>query len=276
VTAADGSVYYASETFVHALRQGNITRISDVTTNQKMEVLSCNEHSVYAGSNTGFVHKINADAVTGTTQIEGAKILDIGQSNENLYVLSHRKEIHEVCANTMTVKRAVPIGYDGRCLTYVKSTDEVWVGDKKGFVHVLAAASLEQTSEFECFPVQISVDVLACSADGTKVVAGDHKRNVKIMDATSKEEQHSHGHHKNFVAGVCFTADGMGVASISDDHSLVVCDLGTKKFFQVPRIHADKRVNSITMTADRTIFTVGDDCQVREWPASATWDKIPA
>ena len=113
-----------------------------------MDVMAFNEHSVYAGSNTGFVHKINADAVTGTTQIEGAKILDIGLSNENLYVLSHRKEIHEVCANTLTVKRAVPIGYDGKCITYVKTTDEVWVGDKTGKVHILAAASLEQSSEF--------------------------------------------------------------------------------------------------------------------------------
>ena len=115
------------------------------------------------------------------------------------------------------------------------------------------------------------------SADGTKVVGGDHKRNVKVWDAASKELQHEHGHHKNFVVGVCFTADGSGVASVSDDHSLVVCDLTTKKHFQVPRIHADKRVNYITMTADsKTIYTVGDDCQVREWPASATWDKIPA
>ena len=152
-----------------------------------MGVLACNDHSVYAGSDTGFVHKINADATSATTQIEGAKILDIGLSNENLYVLSHRKEIHEVCANTLTVKRAVPITYDGKCLTYVKTMDEVWVGDKAGNMHILAAASLEQTSEFLAFP-QFATDVVCSSADGTKVVAGDHKRNVKVFDASSKEE----------------------------------------------------------------------------------------
>ena len=240
-----------------------------------MGVLAANDHSVYAGSDTGFVHKINADATSATTQIEGAKVLDIGLSNENIYVLTHRKEIHEICANTLTVKRAVPLTYDGKCLTYIKTTDEVWVGDKAGNMHILAAPSLEQTSEFLAFP-QFAADVICCSADGTKVVAGDHKRNVKVYDSSSKEEQLHHGHHKNFVAGVCFTADGTGIASISDDHSLVVCDLGTKKHFSIPRIHADKRVNSITMTADRTVYTVGDDCQVREWPASDTWDKIPA
>lgn len=60
-----------------------------------------------------------------------------------MYVLSHRKEIHELCANTLTVKRAVPIAYDGLSLGFVKATGEVWVGDKTGKMHVLAADSLE-------------------------------------------------------------------------------------------------------------------------------------
>ena len=239
-----------------------------------MGVLVCNDHSVYAGSDTGFVHKINGDAVTGTHQIEGAKILGIGISNDNLYVLSHRKEIHELCANTLTVKRVVPLAYDGRCIIFVKFTSEVWVGDKAGKVHVFGAESLEETSEFEAS--MQSMDCLSVSTDGAKVASGDHKRNIKVWNSSSKEELHQHGHHKNFVEDICFTADGNGVASISDDHSLVVCDLGTKKFFLVPRVHADRRINSVTVTADKTIFTVGDDCQVREWPASATWDKIPA
>ena len=97
-----------------------------------MDVLVSNDHSVYGGSNTGFVHKINGDAVSATVQIEGAKILAIGLSNDNLYVLSHRKEIHEVCANTLTVKRAVPVDYVALSLVFVKFTGEVWVGDKTG------------------------------------------------------------------------------------------------------------------------------------------------
>lgn len=272
---AENTVYFASETFAHALRNGSQTHVSGVTTDQKMDVLVANEHSVFAGSNTGFVHKINGDAVTETTKIEGAKILDMGASNDNLYVLSHRKEIHEVCANTLTVKRAVPITYDGRCLCYIKATGEVWVGDKTGTVHVLNAESLEQVSEFVAHPQQ-PVDVLSVSADSARVATGEHKRYVKVWNATDKTLVHEHGHHKNFIVDVVFTPDGNGVASISDDHSLVVCDLSTKKFFQVPRIHADRRVNSMAITADKTIYTTGDDCQVREWPACATWDKIPA
>jgi len=65
-TAADGSVYYSSETSVYALRNAVSTRVTGVTTNQKMDVLVSNDHSVYAGSITGFVHKINEDGVTGT------------------------------------------------------------------------------------------------------------------------------------------------------------------------------------------------------------------
>ena len=53
-------------------------------------------------------------------------------------------------------------------------------------------------------------------------------------------------------------------------------NLASKKFFQVPRVHADKPSIGIGMCNDKTIFSIGSDCQVREWPTSETWDKIPA
>ena len=48
------------------------TRVRGITTTQQMNVLLANSHSVYAFSNTGFIHKINGDEASATTQIEGA------------------------------------------------------------------------------------------------------------------------------------------------------------------------------------------------------------
>ena len=63
--------------------------------------------------------------------------------NENLYVLSHRNEVHELDANSLASKRQITVGYDARSLALVKSAGEVWVGDKTGKIHVLALESLE-------------------------------------------------------------------------------------------------------------------------------------
>ena len=41
-----------------------MTRVSGITSNEKMNVLVSNEHSTYAGSVTGYIQKINGDAVT--------------------------------------------------------------------------------------------------------------------------------------------------------------------------------------------------------------------
>lgn len=75
--------------------------------------------------------------------------MDASVSNDTLYVLSNRKEVHELDANSLEVRRKVDLGFDGTCLTFVSGTGEVWVGDKKGAIHILAADSLEQTSQFE-------------------------------------------------------------------------------------------------------------------------------
>ena len=62
--SADQTVYVSSETNIYAQRNGAMTRVSGITSNEKMNVLVSNEHSTYAGSVTGYIQKINGDAVT--------------------------------------------------------------------------------------------------------------------------------------------------------------------------------------------------------------------
>mmetsp|Transcript_13982 Transcript_13982/g.16703 ORF Transcript_13982/g.16703 Transcript_13982/m.16703 type:complete len:121 (-) Transcript_13982:4-366(-) len=117
---------------------------------------------------------------------------------------------------------------------------------------------------------------LTTSPDSATVASGDKQRKVALWSATNKEKIFDHGHHKTKVEGLTFTSDGQGVASVSDDFSLVVCRLGDQKHFRIERTHADKPVPAVAVCADKTVFTVGADCVIREWPASETWDKTPA
>ena len=243
-----------------------------------MDVLAANDHSVYAATINGSIYKINGDEMSANFSIEGTMWLDFGLDNETIYAIAGNRLLCALDANTLAVKCQNWLEYDPKCVTLVKVADEVWVGDKKtGKIHVHDIRNLNEKEE-DSFDAhgQYAVDCLTTSKDGTMVASGDHNRRIKVWGATTKAEEHEYGHHKNFVADACFTQDGSGIASVSDDHFLVVYNCATKKHFAVPRIHGDKRVNAVTVTADKTIFTVGDDCQVREWPASETWDKIPA
>jgi len=108
-----------------------------------MEVLYANEHSVYAGSKTGFIHKINGDNVGATATIADSTILDLSGTNETLYALTHRKEIHELDANSLEVRRSHTVSYNATCMTFVAGTGELWVGDSTGKIFVLDASSFD-------------------------------------------------------------------------------------------------------------------------------------
>ena len=64
--------------------------------------------------------------------------------------MSQRKEVYEVDAQTLEVKKTVNLGQDLRSCALVKTgaATEVWVGDKKGMIHVLAGDSVEKVAEF--------------------------------------------------------------------------------------------------------------------------------
>ena len=114
------------------------------------------------------------------------------------------------------------------------------------------------------------------SPDSSTVATGDKQRKIAIWNATNKEKIYDHGEHVSRVDALCYSPDGQGVASISNDHSLVVTRIADKKCFRIKSVHGDKNVTGLSVTADKTIFTAGQDGAVREWPAEETWDKIPA
>ena len=87
----DQTVYVSSETFIYAMKNGNMTRVSGITSNEKMKVLVSNEHSVYAGSVTGYIQKINGESVSAQCHLGEFEVLDISVSSDKLYVLSNRK-----------------------------------------------------------------------------------------------------------------------------------------------------------------------------------------
>ena len=101
----DQTVYVSSEAIIYAMKGGNTTRVSGITSNERMKVLVSNEQSVYAGSVTGYIQKINGEAVTAQRHLGEFEVLDLSIGSDKLYVLNNRKEIHELDANSLETVR---------------------------------------------------------------------------------------------------------------------------------------------------------------------------
>eukprot|EP01116_Phalansterium_solitarium_P003945 TRINITY_DN1478_c0_g2_i3.p1 TRINITY_DN1478_c0_g2~~TRINITY_DN1478_c0_g2_i3.p1 ORF type:complete len:2362 (+),score=859.43 TRINITY_DN1478_c0_g2_i3:58-7143(+) len=98
---------------------------------------------------------------------------------------------------------------------------------------------------------EASFSVLSCSADGT----------VKVWDAQA--EPHALGHAKA-VNACAFSADGLTMASGSDDHSLKVWNLQTQQLQRALRGHSGA-VRACVFVNDSTLASGGDEGLVYIW-----------
>ena len=221
------------------------------------------------------MHKINENAVTATKELGDVTVLDFSPTSDSVWVLASNKEIHELDATSLEIKRSTTVAFEATCCTHVPGTAELWVGNKSGKVHVLSADSLEQTQEID-FP-SVSITKLQTSPDSSMVVVCDRTRRAYVYSTSNKERSHEHMAHKDYIDAIAFSPDNQGLVSVSQDHALVVYNLQSKKSHLIARAHGDKTIVGVTVRkADSTIFSVGQDCQLREWAPAITWDKIPA
>ena len=128
---------------------GVSTRVTGITSKSKMPVIKSNEQAVYTASSTGCVHRISDVEVSATMQLDDMVIEDITLGEESLFAVTNRKDLIELDATTLEEKRRQTLAYDPFCVALVKSQGELWLGDKNGKMHILAADSLEEKSEFE-------------------------------------------------------------------------------------------------------------------------------
>ena len=91
-----------------------------------------------------------------------------------IYILRSNGEIDEVDAVELTVKRSHKHGIDATCLAYSAASKELWVGDKKGMLHVLSAADFTCVHKIEKHSKAITC--IISSLDGTHVASGDGYR----------------------------------------------------------------------------------------------------
>ncbi|KAF9061407.1 WD40-repeat-containing domain protein [Rhodocollybia butyracea] len=110
-----------------------------------------------------------------------------------------------------------------------------------------------------------SVNSVAFSPDGKKIVSGSRDRSVRMWNAeTGKAEGNPLRGHTHFVTSVAFSPDGKKIVSGSYDNSVRIWNAETRKAEGYPLQGHTRSVNSVAFSPDgKTIVSGSYDSSVR-------------
>lgn len=151
--------------------------------------------------------------------------------------------------------------YEGTALT--ATFDEVWIGDKKGLIHILNQEDLSQKSLIEK-KHNHAISVMTTSIDGTQVASGDAYRYIYVFKTDTKEESGCFAYHTSKIIGLNFNREGTLLLTAGLDLNVSVANLAdkTKKIINRPN---EKELTAITFDEGDRFFTGGYDCSIRLW-----------
>jgi WD40 repeat protein len=94
-----------------------------------------------------------------------------------------------------------------------------------------------------------TVNSVAFSPDGTRIVSGSSDKSVRVWDASTGAELKVLNGHTSAVYSVAFSPDGTRIVSGSSDNSVRVWDASTGAELKVLNGHTES-VNSVAFSPD--------------------------
>lgn len=202
-------IVYCSEQFLFSVEPGksdlSARRAQGSSHKQKVQVLAANSNAAFASSLDKVFSKyeLEGDLLNQSATVElNSAAISIAAGEDTVYVLKINGELDEIDANNLVVKKTIKPEFEGTALVFSEITQELWVGDKKGKIHVLNNEDYSEVHLFEKHTKAITA--LAVNSDGTKVASGDAYRYIYVHDAQSKAELHEVNFHKDKIESLCF------------------------------------------------------------------------
>jgi WD40 repeat protein len=108
---------------------------------------------------------------------------------------------------------------------------------------------LGQNCRFETKDIQGSVNSVAISHDGTRIISGSSDNSIRIWDAQTGGALHELKGHSSSVNSVAISHDGTRIISGSDDNSIRIWDAQTGGALHELKGHS----SSVTQLPSRTM-----------------------
>ena len=258
---SENRVFYFNEEAAH-----DVNVIEGTPNKQAILELFANGHSVYATTLDKFVLRFTiGEGVTfaKSLDLKTAASKGIGCADDVLYVLKSNGELEEVDALELTVKRSHKLAFEATTITYSSVTKELWVGDKKGILHVLSTADFSEVHAIEKHSK--AVTCITVSPDGSQIASGDAYRYQYTWDASTRAMVGEYGFQKDKITSLRYNKAGDQLASTSTDLSLGIVNTvtGISKVKKNP--HSVKPVSHAVFNSNGDVMTTGDDCVIRIW-----------
>jgi WD40 repeat protein len=159
-----------------------------------------------------------------SVKITGAPIAISAANEKVLFVLNNNSKISAIDNETFTIIKEVEVkDYEATALAATHT--ELWVGDKKGLIHILGE-DLVQKAVIEK-KHNHAISAMTSSRDGTLIASGDAYRYIYVFNAETKEETACFPYHASKVIGLDFNPTNtllltsgldltVGVANLAD------------------------------------------------------------
>lgn len=131
----------------------------------------------------------------------------VSPAAEVVYVLQNNNKVIKVDVASFSVAEEHEIkGYEATALSFNAATNELWIGDKKGLLHIIDASSFSEKTLIEK-KHNHGISVIKSSPDGRLVASGDAYRYIYVFNAETKEQVGCYAYHTARITGLQFNKD---------------------------------------------------------------------
>ena len=229
--------------------------------------LSSFENLVFSGSVDGTIKKSEGLGEGRFEYKQSLKLeafpiaLTVGQDG-NLYVLQNNNKLAIIDIASFTLTKLHEFkDYEATAATFASSG--LWVGDKKGLIHVLSPADLSQTALIEK-KHNHALSYMTTSKDGKLVASGDTYRYIYVFNAESRDEIGCYTYHTSKITQLEFNKDSTLLLTASLDLGVGITKLADKSKKLMHRTNEKELTGVVFDEADR-VYTAGYDCSIRQW-----------
>lgn len=154
-----------------------------------------------------------------------------------------------------------------RCLAVDPNSNTLASGDVEGCIKLWNLGSLSDQPIKIIRQEQQTINSLAFSSDGKRLVSGVNNGNIKIWDTKIWKKYSVNGQHLEPVNSVAFSPDNNLIASGSDDKTIKIWNLQNQEYSENCTLEEhDKAVTAVVFTPDgKKLISGSKDGTVRVW-----------
>lgn len=201
-----------------------------------------------------------------STELNAMGISLSSVNGSDLFVLKSNTEVDQYDAD-LNVKGSWSSGVEkATCVCYNSSTNELWIGDKNGAIHVMTIAGDKLELKEKKDAHVKAVTCIKSSHDGKKIMSANGERYIHLWNAETGAQEKSFTQHKDGVVDVSFSPDGTKGLAVSNDRTFSYFAIDeSSNPNRIMEPHEAKLCRKGVVANNGQIFTLGDDDCIRIW-----------